>query len=170
LGHGHQSSPDGVDANGAKAIDTQQVEAQAAQWRQSLNVIAFGLAFAVAFGVAVGVPTKLPIANPGPLVLDCPALSYKAQRGFGRAHPRRPALGRRVPRTRGPHRRQPAVAPAAAGGLQRRDPPRPAPGAGLPFRQPFGLGHPAVAQGWPPAASAAGGPRAIQWKASRRGE
>ena len=61
VGHGHQASPDGVEA-----ISPQQVEAQAAQWRQRLNAIAFGLAFGVTLGVVVGILAKLPIANSVP--------------------------------------------------------------------------------------------------------
>lgn len=61
LGHGHQASPDGVEA-----ISPQQVEAQAAQYRQRLNAIAFGLVFGATVGVVVGVLAKLPMPKPVP--------------------------------------------------------------------------------------------------------
>ena len=79
VGHGHQSSPDGTEA-----IRPQQVEAQRAQGRQNLN--------AVAFGVAVGVLAKLPITDPVPLLLDCPALSYKEQQALWAGTHRRDEL------------------------------------------------------------------------------
>jgi len=44
------------------------------------------------FGRAVGDPAKLPIMNPVPLVLDCPAQSHYAQQDFGAGTHRRDEL------------------------------------------------------------------------------